>query len=604
MCGIFGYTGKDSAAPILLEGLRALEYRGYDSSGIAIAGRFAVKAVGPVENLKISGVGDEFSGIAHTRWATHGEPTEINAHPHTDCSNQLWLVHNGIIENYKELKNKLEAEGCLFHSDTDTEALVHLIEYHLKKAPSLEEAVIFSLKEVQGTYGIALSYSKEPEKIIAARKGAPVLIGSGDGAYFIASDLAPVLPHTQNILYLEDGELAIITPQSCRIYDLDYHLLEKKFEEVSWDPTESSKGEHEHFMLKEIMEIPQVIQRALENRLDYKRDLIKLDELLPLNGKLAAAERIVIVGCGSAFYAGLVGEYMIEEYARLPVEVEVGSEFRYRNPIIGSKDILVAVSQSGETADTLEAIREAKKMGATTISIVNAQGSTISRETDVCIYNHAGPEISVASTKAFISQLTVLAMLGIFFGQVRGISFNKKEAIEGLFNLPSTVESLLENREGLKKLAKKYSRYNNFLYVGRKYNLPIAYEGALKLKEISYIHAEGYGAGEMKHGPLAMIDENFPTVAIALKDDVYSKMLSNTQEIRARKGKVIAIATEDNVEDLSRLTKDIFVVPVTLSFLSPIVTAISLQLFAYYMAKERGYNIDKPRNLAKSVTVE
>ena len=608
MCGIFAYTGKKNSTSVLLDGLTSLEYRGYDSSGIFVPGvkGKSIKSVGPVGNLrekiKTDIVGT--SGIAHLRWATHGEPTEKNAHPHHDCTKDIWVVHNGIIENYKELKEKLILKGHAFISSTDTEVLSHLIEANLIEKKDFEKAVIATLNEIRGTYGIAVAYNKEPEKIIAARCGAPVVIGLGEGENFVASDPSPILRHTKNVIYLHDGEIAVITPKSHHIYNLESVLVERTKETIDWDVEQVQKDGYEHFMLKEIMQGPEVIENTIRGRLVIEEGMAKLGGLEMVSDKLREIKRIVIVGCGTAYYAGLVGEYMLEEYAGIPVEVEVGSEFRYRKPIMDQYTALLAISQSGETADTLEAIREAKRKGALTLGIVNTVGSTIARETDAGIYNHAGPEVGVASTKAFVSQLTALALLTLFLGRQRNMSLTMgKRIAEEIKLLPGKVKKMLADTSNIKKIAEKYMNSRDFLYIGRKYNYSIAFEGALKLKEVSYIHAEGYGAGEMKHGPLAMIDKNFPTLAIAPVDSVYEKMISNIQEINARKGRIIAVTTEGN-KQIGDLAEDIMYIPKTLELLSPILAIVPLQLFAYYLASAKGLNVDRPRNLAKSVTVE
>lgn len=606
MCGIFAYTGKRSAAPILIDGLTSLEYRGYDSSGIFIPDSGCVKSVGAVDNLrtKVPRNLKGASGIAHLRWATHGEPTETNAHPHHDCRETVWVVHNGIVENFHELKARLIKSGHKFYSETDTEVLAHLVEHHYRRSKDFEKAVIGALNEVKGTYGAVFSHTEEPEKIITARMGAPVVIGLGDRENFVASDPSPILRHTKNVIYLRDGEVAVITPASHSIYTLDHSEVKRAAEIVEWSLDQIQRAGYRHFMLKEIMEGPEVVRNTLRGRLIPREGLAKLGGLESVADKLRSVRRIIIVGCGTAYYAGLVGEYMLEEYAGVPVEVEVGSEFRYRKPIMDSDTILLAVSQSGETADTLEAVREAKRKGVLTLGIVNTVGSTIARETDAGIFNHAGPEIGVASTKAFLSQITALALLTLFLGRQRQMSLvTGKRIAQELADMPKKIERVLSDTTPIKLLAKRYSKYRDFLFMARKYNYPIAFEGALKLKEVSYVHAEGYGAGEMKHGPLAMINEDFPTVAIALKDSVYEKMLSNIQEIRARKGKVIVITHEGN-EKLSELASDALYVPKTLEALSPILTVIPLQLFAYYFAVNKRLNVDRPRNLAKSVTVE
>ncbi|MBC7766598.1 glutamine--fructose-6-phosphate transaminase (isomerizing) [Arenimonas sp.] len=606
MCGIFAYTGKQQALPILLDGLTCLEYRGYDSAGIYIPESGVVKSVGAVDNLKKKIVlpmpGN--SGIAHLRWATHGEPTEENAHPHSDSSETIWIVHNGIIENYKELKEMLLTKGCTFYSSTDTEVLAKLIGYYMEEKKDFEKSVLAALNDTKGTYGMVASYKNEPNKIIAARQGAPVVIGLGNGENFVASDVSPILRHTKDVIYLLDGDVAVLTPNNHTIYNLQNISIDRKTEIIEWDIEEAKKGEYAHFMLKEIMEGAEVVENTIRGRLIVDEGIAKLGGLDAVAEQIRTKKRIIIVGCGTAYYAGLVAEYMIEEFVGMPVEVEVGSEFRYRKPIIDQDTIVLAVTQSGETADTLEAIREGKRKGALTLGIVNTVGSTISRETDAGIYNHAGPEIGVASTKAFISQLTALALLTLFLGRQRGMSSSTGKMIaEEIKKLPQKIKEILDKKEEIQKIAKKYANSRDFLFMGRKYNYAIAFEGALKLKECSYIHAEGYGAGEMKHGPLAMIDENFPTFAIVPNDSVYEKNISNIQEIRARKGKVIVLTNEDN-EEIRDMSDDIFIVPKTVEMLSPILNIIPLQLFAYYFAIERGLNVDRPRNLAKSVTVE
>ena len=616
MCGIFAYTGERNAGEILLDGLASLEYRGYDSAGIYTPQSGSVKSVGAVSHLRRKMPAGFFgtSGIAHLRWATHGEPTEDNAHPHKDCTGNVWVVHNGIVENHKELRKKLEAAGHTFVSSTDTEVLTHLIEEHLTllrqgsegQEPEniFEKAAVAALKEVKGTYGIAIQYKQDPARIIGARMGAPVVLGLGEHENFIASDASPILRHTRQIVFLEDGEVAVITPEGHTITKIGGEPVSRAAEQVDWNAEAAQRDGYDHFMLKEIMEGPEVIVNTMRGRLIPEQGLVKLGGLESVKEQLQKMERIIIVGCGTAYYAGLVGEYMLEEFAGMPVEVELGSEFRYRRPVLNQKTILLAISQSGETADTLEAIREGKRKGALTLGIVNTVGSTIARATDAGVYNHAGPEIGVASTKAFISQLTALALLTIFLGRQRGMTeADGKKIAEELKVLPQKIESILAKREKLRTLAKKYSSARDFLYIGRTYNAPIAYEGALKLKELSYIHAEGCGAGEMKHGPIAMIDTNFPTMALVPNDRVYEKMLSNIQEIKARKGPVIAIATEGDKE-ISKLADDVVYVPKTIEILQPILNIVPLQLFAYYFALGKGYNPDRPRNLAKSVTVE
>jgi glucosamine--fructose-6-phosphate aminotransferase (isomerizing) len=608
MCGIFAYTGNTGkdAGKVLLDGLLSLEYRGYDSAGMYTPESGSVKAQGAVAELrkKVPAGFNGKSGIAHLRWATHGEPTEVNAHPHQDGSGEIWVVHNGIIENFKELKSKLEKAGHTFKSSTDTEVLAHLVEEHLKTEKSFEKAALAALNEVRGTYGIALQYKKEPERIIAARMGSPIVLGLGDGEHFIASDPSPILPHTKRVVFLEDGEVAVISPDGHKIFKLDASHVKRDATEIEWSAEEAQKGGYEHFMLKEIMEGPEVIENSLRGRLIPEKGLAKLGGLESVAKQLEKIDRIIIVACGTASYAGLAGEYMLEAEAGIPVEVEIGSEFRYKKPVINERTAVLAITQSGETLDTLEAVREGKRKGALALGIVNTVGSTIARDTDAGVYNHAGPEISVASTKAFLSQLTVLALFTIFLGRQRGMSEEKgKEIARALKELPEKVRTVLKQREKIEALAKKYIKSRDFLFIGRKYNFPVAFEGAIKLKELSYIHAEGCGAGEMKHGPIAMIDSDFPTMALAPQDSMYEKMISNIHEIKARKGPVVAVATEGD-EEIAKLVDDVIYVPKTLEMLSPILNVVPLQLFAYYFAKEKGFNVDRPRNLAKSVTVE
>lgn len=607
MCGIVGYIGKKNATPFLIEGLRALEYRGYDSAGIYVAGQGVIKRAGKVEALAAA-VPNTFSGkagIAHTRWATHGPPTEANAHPHTDSSEIIWLVHNGIIENYAELREQLQNEGVIFYSDTDTEVLAKLIGQKYNTDTPLEDAVAQALTSVRGTYGIAVMSKREPEKIIAARLGSPLLVGIGIDGYYLASDATPVLPHTREVIYLDDGEMAILTPETYTVRISSRTLIKKSPEILEWDAEAVKKQGYEHFMLKEIMEIPEVIRNTLRGRLDTEEGTSILGGLRDVAPRLANIRRLIITGCGSAYYAGLVGQELIEEFSGIPVEVEIASELRYRR-FTGDPEhtVLLAISQSGETADTLEAIRIAKQNGMLTLGIVNVVGSSIARETDAGVYNHAGPEIGVASTKGFVSQVVVLTLIALMLGRQRKLS--KKEGFqitEALKSLPDKAAEILNRKDRVASIAKGFTDVKNALYIGRKYQCPVAYEGALKLKEISYIHAEGYGAGEMKHGPIALIEPSFPTIALVPKDSLYEKMCSNIEEIRARGGKIIAITTHGN-SDIQRLTNDVLYVPETHEALLPILTTIPLQLFAYYVAKERGLPIDKPRNLAKSVTVE
>ncbi len=608
MCGIFAYTGSKNkdAVEVLLEGLSSLEYRGYDSAGIYTPESGVVKTPGAVGALR-GKVPKSFtgkSGISHLRWATHGAPTEKNAHPHHGGKEDIWLVHNGIVENFRELKERLTKKGHTFFSESDTEVLAHLIEEYLRSEKNFEKAVFKALGEVRGTYGLAIQYAKEPEKLIAARMGSPIVLGVGNGEHFIASDASPILKHTKKVLFLNDGEVAVLTPTSHAVYKLSQKRVRRNPEELSWGAEEAQKGGYEHFMLKEIMEAPDVVSNTLRGRLIQKKGMAKLGGLESVAKKLSHIERIIIVGCGTAYYAGLIGEYMLEEFAGIPVEVELASEFRYRSPVLNQRTALIAVSQSGETIDTLEAVREGKRKGALTLGIVNTVGSTIARETDAGVYNHAGPEVGVASTKALVSQLTTLALFTLFFGRARKLSPKKgAEIARELAALPKKLETVLKKEKEMAKLAKKYAHMRDFLFIGRKYNYPVALEGALKLKEVSYVHAEGYGAGEMKHGPIAMIDQEFPTFALTPRDSVYEKNVSNVHELKARKGLVIALATEGD-KSIAKLADDVVYVPKTLEMLQPILNLIPLQLFAYYVAIQKGLNPDRPRNLAKSVTVE
>jgi len=608
MCGIVGYIGNKNAVSIGLEGLKRLEYRGYDSAGIAAIEKsgkvYCKKLAGRVAKLESKIQNKIYSNVAimHTRWATHGPPINKNAHPHWDCKKEIFVVHNGIIENYKPLKEKLEKEGHGFNSETDTEILAHLIERFFQG--NLEEAVRKALKLIKGTYGIAVISKNEPSKIVIARNSSPLLIGVGKNEYIVASDASAIVNHTKKVVYLNDKEIGVITPKDFWITSLDKEPVKKNIQELEWGVEEAEKGGFDHFMLKEIFEQPEVIENALRGRLIKKEGLAKLGGLESIEKKLKEIKKIIIVACGTSYYAGLVGEYMLEEYAGIPTEVEYGSEFRYRKPIIDKETVVIAVSQSGETADTLAAIREAKRKGALTLGIINVVGSTIARETDAGIYNHAGPEIGVASTKAFVSQLIILALLTLFLGRERDMSLIMgKRIAEELSKLAGLVQKILKKDNEIKFLAKKYCKFDNFLYIGRKYNYPVALEGALKLKEISYIHAEGYGAGEMKHGPIALIDKNFPTVALVPSDSVYEKMISNIEEIKARSGSVIAIATSGN-NKIKRLVNDVIYIPKTLEMLTPVLSIIPLQLLAYHIGVLRGCDVDKPRNLAKSVTVE
>jgi glucosamine--fructose-6-phosphate aminotransferase (isomerizing) len=612
MCGIVGYIGNRAAMPVLLEGLKRLEYRGYDSAGTAIMEEKIeiFKSVGKVSNLEAK-IGNQKStgsvGIAHTRWATHGKPSDKNSHPHTDCSGKICLVHNGIIENYKELKEILQKKKHIFVSETDTEVIAHLVEELMKEMP-YEQAVREALTIIRGTYGLVIMHADFPDKLIIARKGSPLILGVGNEEYIVASDASAIVNHTRQVIYLEDGELAEVTKDGYQIMDLRNNIIEKPTTHLDWSVDKVQKGGFEHFMLKEIHEQPEAIENSLRGRLDK---FIKSNNSMPVIGglkqveeRLRGIEKIVIVSCGTSYYSGLVAEYMFEEYAEIPTEVEYASEFRYRKPLLDEKTAVLAISQSGETADTLEALREAKLKGALTLGVVNVVGSTIARETDAGIYNYAGPEIGVASTKAFTSQLAVLVLMTMMLGRQRDMTnVTAMRIAKELKKIPEHIKTILKQDKKIRQLAKKYLEYEDWLYLGRKYNFPIAMEGALKLKEISYAHAEGYASGEMKHGPIALINENFPSIFIAVKDSVYDKVLSGMEEIKAREGKIIAIATEgDNI--ISKVADDVIYIPKTLEMLTPLLSVVPLQLFAYYVGISRGYDVDKPRNLAKSVTVE
>jgi glutamine---fructose-6-phosphate transaminase (isomerizing) len=604
MCGIFGYVGTRTAAPLLLEGLRTLEYRGYDSSGIFVPGVGVVKAVGPIDELakRITSTIPGTTGIAHTRWATHGAPTEKNAHPHLDMSGVVAIVHNGIIENYREIKEGLTMRGITFESDTDTEVLAKLIG--TLYAGDLALAVRQALQMVRGTYGLAVSSSREPERIIVARMGSPIVLGVAADGMFVASDPSALLVHTKDVVYLEDGECAVITKDSYTITTIKGEAKSRPIETVEWDIESVQKQGYEHFMLKEIFEAPQVIENTIRGRLQIEKGRAKLGGLESVTAQLAALHRLVIVGCGSAYYAGQVGKYILEEYAGLPTDVELGSEYRYKRNLPDKQSAVLAVTQSGETADTLASLRLAKQKNLLTLGVVNVVGSTIARETNAGVYNHAGPEIAVASTKAFISQLTVFVLLTLLIGRERGMKASEGEEIAtGLAALPRVIEEYLKTVDSIKVIAEKYAGYRDAMYIGRKFHTPISYEGALKLKEVTYIHAEAYAGGELKHGSIAMLDENFPVIAIAPQDDVYEKMVSNIEEARARKAPVLLITTEGNYK-ATDLADDVIYIPKVHPILQPIITTIPLQLLAYYIGVAKGLNVDKPRNLAKSVTVE
>ncbi len=608
MCGIVGYVGQKQAMPILLSGLKRLEYRGYDSSGIALLtdnGLMVAKSAGKISNLEKLLNGKEYKcthGIAHTRWATHGEPNQLNAHPHTDSKREIALVHNGIIENYRALKEFLQRQGYVLQTDTDTEVLVQLIRYHYDG--DLTKAVRLALSQVDGTYGIAVVSSHHPGVIVAARLGSPLVIGHGDGEKFVASDVAAMLEHTNKVVYLDEGEIATITADDYDITTIQNVKISPQVEEVSWTLDMIEKEGYDHFMLKEIHEQPTTLRNAVRGRLNWEEGIPRLGGLNLQYDELRDIKRIFITACGTSWHSGLIGEYFIEELAGIPVEVEYASEFRYRSPIFPDHSVLFGISQSGETADTLAAMREAKKRGVTVLGLVNVVGSTIARETDGGVYIHAGPEIGVASTKAFTSQVMVLSLIGTLLARMRNLSVQQgQEIIDHMIKIPAQVEQILRTEDRIREIAAQYYRANNFLYLGRGINFPVALEGALKLKEISYIHAEGYPAAEMKHGPIALIDENMPVVVIALKDSVYDKVMSNIAEVRARNGQVIAIANEGDTEIAERVNHVIYI-PKTYRLLTPLLSIIPLQLLAYHIAVMRGCPVDQPRNLAKSVTVE
>ena len=610
MCGIVGYVGNKNCVPILLQGLKRLEYRGYDSAGIGIIQKHksvVIKSKGKVSLLeeKVNELSLSSNiGIGHTRWATHGIPNEQNAHPHTNTAKTLFIIHNGIIENFQVLKNGLMALGYKFDSDTDSEVFAHLIDSFLAKGYNLSKSVQMALNEVDGTYGLAVIYSKEPDKIIAARKGSPLVIGLGNGENFIASDVSPLLAYTKNVIYLDDGEFAEIYKDSYLVKTIADEQIEKEIHEIDMSLDEIDKSGYAHFMLKEIMEQPESVRNSMRGRLLVEEGSAKLGGLTDVLDRLVNSKRIVISACGTSWHAALVGEYMLEQYARIPVEVEYASEFRYRNPLLSGEDSILFISQSGETADTLAALREAKNKGALALGICNVVGSTIARESMGGVYIHAGPEIGVASTKAFTSQLVVLALITLLISRRRGLKAAEcKKITEALVEIPSKIEKILKLNEGIERLAEEFKDSRNFLYLGRGYNFPVALEGALKLKEISYIHAEGYPAAEMKHGPIALIDEDMPVVFIAPKDSTYEKILSNIQEVRARGGRIIAVADSED-QEIDELVDLTIKIPRTIEILTPILTSIPLQLLAYHIAVKKGLDVDQPRNLAKSVTVE
>ncbi|NLM18328.1 MAG: glutamine--fructose-6-phosphate transaminase (isomerizing) [Candidatus Riflebacteria bacterium] len=611
MCGIIGYIGNNKASETIYDGLRRLEYRGYDSAGIAVVDNNQIickKEPGKLSDLKNllldTFPSDSTIGIGHTRWATHGRPTTFNAHPHGDCKNSLMVAHNGIIENYIKLKKNLLAQGHKFVSETDSEVLAHLIEE--KYTGDLKQAVLDALHEVEGAYAIAVIHKDHPDKILCARKNAPLLVGHGTNENFLASDVTPILPYTRKVTYLDNLEGALVTKDSIEFFDLtDGTPLSKESVTIDWNPVAAEKDGFPHFMLKEIYEQPQVIRNTIGGRTSEEEGKIYLDELGLTGPEIYRTQRIIIVACGTAYYAGCVAKYLLEEMVRIPVECDSASEFRYRKPLVDQNTLVIGISQSGETADTLEAIRLAKQMGAKVLGVVNAKDSTMTREVDGLVYIHAGPEIAVASTKAYIAMLTALTLLALMLGKIRSVLTPEyvKEKISELKVLPQKIEQILENTKPIQEIARKYINAKSFLYIGRGVNFPTAMEGALKLKEVSYIHAQAYAAGEMKHGPIALIDDKMPVFAILTKSDLYKKTLSNVEEVKARKGTVIALASEGD-EHIQDVADNVIYIPEVSEVFSPIINAVPLQLFAYYVADFKGLDVDQPRNLAKSVTVE
>ncbi|WP_423129698.1 glutamine--fructose-6-phosphate transaminase (isomerizing) [Gaoshiqia sp. Z1-71] len=612
MCGIVGYIGGQQAYPVLIKGLQRLEYRGYDSAGIAVynSSLKAYKKKGRVSDLEAWVEGKDLSGqmgIGHTRWATHGEPNDINAHPHQSMNGKFVLVHNGIIENYAQLKKDLQGKGYVFQTETDTEVLVNLIEYfyQLEEAANAEIAVRLALSKVVGAYGIVALCSDENERMIAARMGSPLVIGIGQGEYFLASDASPIVEYTDSMIYLNDGDVAIVEKGSLTLKTLNNTPANFKVTRVDPGIGDLDKGDFEHYMLKEIFEQPKTIRDTYRGRIRANQDEIVLGGLLDVFPRIVTANRIIIIGCGTSWHAALVAEYLIEEYARVPVEVEYASEFRYRKPIIHPGDVIIAISQSGETADTMAALKMAKEQGALILGICNVVGSSIARETDAGVYTHAGTEIGVASTKAFTAQVTVLTLFAFKLAKERGqIDRETYHLLIGeMLAIPDKVQTILLGHPHIKQVAEKYKDAVNALYLGRGYLFPVALEGALKLKEISYIHAEGYAAGEMKHGPIALVDDNLPVVVVSAKDSYYEKVVSNIQEVKARKGNIIAVVTEGD-NGLRNMADDLFEIPASHPAVAALLTVVPLQLFAYYIALARGCHVDQPRNLAKSVTVE
>ncbi len=617
MCGIVGYVGQQNAVPIILEGLKRLEYRGYDSAGLAVycddqslgVRRASGKLRNLEETVRLDPVAGSF-GIGHTRWATHGRPTEENAHPHRDCTGDIVVVHNGIVENYLPLKDQLTREGHVFKTETDTEVIAHLVEKY--NCPLLEDSVRKALKDLTGVFALAILSRRDPNKIVAARSGPPVVVGLGDGEYFVASDVPAILNHTRDMFFLDDGDLAILTPDGIRLTDFNGNTVKRQVQHILWDPIMAEKGGYKHFMLKEIFEQPRAVRDTTLGRVGQESGRIFLDEMDISPKQFRDFRSVKIIACGTSWHSALAGKFMIEHLARMPVEVDYGSEFRYRDPIISDDMLTVVISQSGETADTLAAQREAKSKGSKTLAICNVVGSMITREAAGSIYTHAGPEIGVASTKAFTCQLTALFLLAMYLGQTRGVlpEAESQRLVQELLRLPGKIEAILSNDTQFEELGRKLHRATDFLFLGRGVHFPIALEGALKLKEISYIHAEGYPAGEMKHGPNALIDEKLPVVVLAARDTareetrlLYEKTVSNIQEVKAREGIVVAVVCEGDSE-ASRIADHTIVIPTTDELLLPILEIVPLQLLAYHVAVRRGCDVDQPRNLAKSVTVE
>ena len=618
MCGIVGYIGEKRVVPLILDGLRRLEYRGYDSAGIAVVGENGKldirRAPGKLRNLEESirlTPLDGVYGIGHTRWATHGRPTEENAHPHRDCNGEIVVVHNGIIENYVELKKQLLAEGHRFLTETDTEIIAHLIEKFSKNA-TLEQAVLRAVKAMTGAYALVTLSTKDPNKIVAARLGPPIVLGLGEKEFFVASDIPAILAHTRSVFFLGDGEIAVVTPQGIKLFDFESHPINRPAQHITWDPIMAEKGGFKHFMQKEIFEQPRAVRDTLLGRISQETGRVFLDEMDITEEEFRNYREVKIVACGTSWHAGLAGKFMIERLAHLPVEVDYGSEFRYRDPIVEKNSLIIAISQSGETADTLAAEREARRKGAKVLSICNVVGSMLTRESNGTIYTHAGPEIGVASTKAFTGQLTALLLTALYLGQTRGklSALQSKKMMEELTRIPHKIEAILKRDSAIEELARQFFRHTDFLYLGRGIHYPVALEGALKLKEISYIHAEGYPAGEMKHGPNALIDENLPVVIIATRDESdidsmlrYEKTISNLQEVKARDGIVIAVVSEGD-QLAQGIADHVIEIPSAPDLIAPILEIVPLQLLAYHIAVRRGCDVDQPRNLAKSVTVE